>query len=76
MTNYMKLTLWFVCLSIVVIGGLNWIVTAYRTDDKPVPDLLNLLGLKQNISNIVYWIIGIVSVITLLWAIQYQLQRK
>ena len=76
MTNTMELTLWFVCLTILVIGGLNWIITACRTGDKSVPDLLNLFGLKQNISNIIYWIVGIVSIITLVWAIQYQLKRK
>ena len=71
MTNNLQILL-FIYLTIGLVGGLNWIVTAYRTGSKPVPDLLNLIGIKQNISNIIYWIVGIVSIITLLYSFHYR----
>ena len=53
---------------LLIIAALNWLVTGIRSlsdgSSKDVPDLLNLLGIHQIISNIVYIIIGLVGVYT------------
>ena len=46
-----QLVLWFFLLTVVFIGGLNWLVTAIRSMNSGivVPDLLNLVRLPQKI---------------------------
>ena len=54
---------------LVIIGGLNWLVTGFRihssTEKTKVPDLIDLLGLTEY-SVYVYLVVGVASVLVLL----------
>jgi len=74
-----KLFIWFYLLAILLIGGINWLVTAIRSlkdSNDEVKDLLNLIGLPQIISNLFYIYVFICSIIVLIWAIYYQIKKK
>jgi uncharacterized membrane protein YidH (DUF202 family) len=53
---------------IIFLGGLNWLVTAIRSfqhNNQDVDDLFELINVPQVISNIIYCIVFVVSLIVL-----------
>jgi uncharacterized membrane protein YuzA (DUF378 family) len=61
-----------VCLVVVLVGGINWLVTGIRSvmnNNQPVDDLLEMLPeccWNQMASNIVYYVVFICSVLLFL----------
>ena len=69
-----KKVLWFSMLVVLLIGGVNWLVTGIRSaqdGNEEVKDLLNLVNIPQEVSNVVYYLVFVVSVLVLLWAAMY-----
>ena len=72
-----QLVLWFSLLAIVFVGGVNWLVTGIRSmqDDTQIDDLLELIGLPQEASNVIYFVVFAASLVMLLWAIFYNYKK-
>ena len=72
-----QLVLWFSLLAIVFVGGVNWLVTGIRSmqDDTRIDDLLELIGLPQEASNVIYFVVFAASLVMLLWAIFYNYKK-
>ena len=73
-----QLVLWFFLLAIVFVGGVNWLVTGIRSmqeDNTPVDDLLELIGIPQEVSNVIYFVVFACSLAMLLWAIFYNYKK-
>jgi len=61
--------LYVFCLIVAFVGGLNWLVTGIRSmmeDNETVDDLLQLMMMPQQVSNIVYFLVFICSTLLLL----------
>ena len=73
-----QLVLWFSLLAIVFIGGVNWLVTGIRSmqdGNNKIDDLLELIGLPQEASNVIYFVVFAASLVMLLWAIFYNYKK-
>ena len=72
----LQLGLWFTLLAIVFVGGVNWLVTGIRSmndgSHPQVEDLLELMGLPQEASNIIYFVVFAASLAMVIWALFYQ----
>jgi len=61
------------CVIIVAVGGINWLVTGIRSnvnDNEEVSDLLNLIKMPQFVSNIIYYIVFVCSMLVLYAALK------
>ena len=73
-----QLVLWFSLLAIVFVGGVNWLVTGIRSmqdGNNKIDDLLELFGLPQEASNVIYFVVFAASLVMLLWAIFYNYKK-
>lgn len=50
---------------VLLLGGVNWLVTAIRSwqNDNDVEDLFELINLPQNVSNVLYCVVFVVSLL-------------
>lgn len=62
----MNRNLYLVCLVVVIIGGINWLVTGIRSmmaDNERVDDLLEYTMLPQLGSNIIYFLVFLCTLV-------------
>lgn len=74
----MEVFLWFFLLTVVLIGGVNWLVTAIRNmhGGGETDDLLSLMHIPQDVNNIIYILVFVASLVVFLWAIFYKLNKR
>lgn len=50
---------------VLLLGGVNWLVTAIRSwqNDNDVEDLFELINAPQNVSNVLYCVVFVVSLL-------------
>jgi hypothetical protein len=50
---------------VLLLGGVNWLVTAIRSwqNDNDVEDLFELINVPQNVSNVLYCVVFVVSLL-------------
>jgi len=60
---------YYMSLFLVLIGGINWLVTGVRSlmneSDPQVDDLLELIKLPQEVSNIIYIVVFVATLIVM-----------
>jgi len=65
----LKEMVYYLCLFLVLVGGINWLVTAIRSlsddSDPQVYDLLELIKLPQGVSNVVYIIVFVSTLVVM-----------
>jgi len=64
-----KEIVYYMSLFLVLIGGINWLVTGVRSlmneSDPQVDDLLELIKLPQEVSNIIYIVVFVATLIVM-----------
>lgn len=65
MNTELNLVIIIFCLVVILIGGANWLTTGIKNiqDNSETNDLLDLIGLPQDVNNWIYIVVGVVTII-------------
>lgn len=75
-----KMFAWFFLLTVVFVGGLNWLITGIRSMEQgniEVEDGFHLIpGFPQEVSNILYFVVFAATLVMVIWAIFYNYNKN